>query len=80
MLPDRANLLLAFKNVSDHLTRKEIMDNAGVTAPQEFQSLLDAKLLVAGEWSQHHPRRYSLSPLGVDRRETYREIYRYKHG
>lgn len=80
MLPDRAHLLLAFKNERQSLTRQEIMNDAGVTARQEFQSLLDAKLLVPGEWSQHRPREYSLSPLGQDRRDMYKEIYRFRNG
>ena len=42
---DRARILLAFKSEDEHLTRRDIMSRADVHDPQEFQALLDMKVL-----------------------------------
>lgn len=80
MLPDRAKLLFAFREETEHLTRQQIMGGAGSIVAGEFQSLLDAKLIQQDDWHPKHPNRFHLTPLGIDRRDNYRDVWSFRNG
>ena len=81
MPPERAAMLLSFKSEEDILTRRQIMDRAGVTNIHQFESLRNAQLIAQCEWrGAVHPREYVLTPLGKDRREMYNVAENLHHG
>ena len=72
MPPERAAMLLSFKSENDILTRRQIMERAGVTNVHQFESLRNAGLIAQCEWrGAVHPREYVLSSAGKDRREMF---------
>jgi hypothetical protein len=80
MEPDRGRMLMAFRDETEHLTRREIMARAGVAMPIEFDALLNTKLLVQDEWMPNRPNLYHMTPRGIDRRQMYREMQGVWHG
>ena len=70
MNPDRAAMLLSFKEESEILTKRQIMDRAFVRNTYLFTSMIEQKLIAALPWEAgNKPREYVLTPLGKDRRE-----------
>ena len=81
MPPERAAMLLSFKSENDILTRRQIMERAGVTNVHQFESLRNAGFLAQTEWrGAVHPREYVLTPAGKDRREMYNVAENHSYG
>lgn len=68
-----AKILLAFQEGSA-LTRRDALERAKVSDPQEFNSLVIAGHLRQTAWHQCFPREYMLTTKGADRRDHYADV------
>jgi chromosome segregation and condensation protein ScpB len=68
MNPERASILLAFREEDQVLTRREILDRSGLRDDQHVQDLMQMRLLGQREWQPNVPRQYFLTPAGRDKR------------
>lgn len=70
MNPDRAAMLLSFRDEGEVLTKRQIMDRAFVQNTYLFTSLIEQRLLAVLPWEPgSKPREYVLTRLGRERRE-----------
>jgi len=81
MNPDRAAMLLSFKEESEILTKRQIMDRAFVRNEYLFANMVEQKLIASLPWRPGSvPREYVLTPLGKDRRDLVNAAENLTHG
>lgn len=81
MNPDRAAMLLSFKEENEVLTKRQIMGRAFVRNEYFFANMIEQRLIATLPWNPgHQPREYVLTPLGKDRRDLVNAAENLTHG